>query len=124
MPWTQPSSPGAPWRALKTTSGAAATSRWATSRPMSMRVTRWPRLSSASATPPPLISDTSRSAAQPPIRTATCSLSTLTHPYALLIGVVGKHADTLNFPFELDPRMLAHTAADFLAERLDIRSLG
>src|SRR3546814_8462750 len=39
---------------------------------MSMRVTLWPRDSSASATPPPLISDTSRSADQPPIRTATC----------------------------------------------------
>src|SRR3954452_21710997 len=38
---------------------------------MSMRVTRSPRPSSASATPAPLISDTSRSEDQPPISTAT-----------------------------------------------------
>jgi hypothetical protein len=46
-------------------------SRSATSRPMSMRVTRWPRDSSALATPSPLISETGRSLDQPPIRTAT-----------------------------------------------------
>src|SRR6478672_2655538 len=121
-PWTLPSSPGVPWRALKTTSGCASRRRWATSRPMSIRVTRWPRHSSASATPPPLISDTSRSADQPPISTATCSLFTLIHPYRLLIGVVGRHAHALNFPFELYPGMRAHPAPDFLAQRLDVRS--
>ena len=42
MPCTEPSSPGEPWSALNTTSGAASASRAATSRPMSMRVTRWP----------------------------------------------------------------------------------
>src|SRR5690606_12684665 len=71
MPCTVPSSPGTPWRALNTTSGAASASRSATCRSMSIRVTRWLRDSSASATPLPLISETGRSLAQPPISTAT-----------------------------------------------------
>ena len=64
-------SPGEPWSALNTTSGAVSASRCATSRAMSIRVTRWPRSSSAEATPSPLISETDRSFDHPPIRTAT-----------------------------------------------------
>src|SRR6185437_3743987 len=74
MPCTVPSSPGTPWSALNTTSGFTSCNRSATSRSMSIRVTRWPRSSSALATPSPLVSDTGRSADQPPIRTATWSL--------------------------------------------------
>ena len=68
---------------------------------MSIRVTRWPRLSSASATPLPVVSDTSRSADQPPISTAMWSLSTscLAHSHAL------------DFPFELDAAMRLHAPA-------------
>jgi ActR/RegA family two-component response regulator len=71
MPCTVPSSPGVPCSALNTTSGAASARRNATSRPMSIRVTRWPRCSSALATPSPLVSETGRSLDQPPISTAT-----------------------------------------------------
>src|SRR4051812_32314447 len=104
-PWTVPSSPGVPCRALNTTSGLASRRRSATSRPMSMRVTRCPNPSSASATPAPLSSDTSRSDDQPPISTATCT---------------SRHSYALNFPFQLDAGMGFDPPPHFLAERLDI----
>ena len=73
-PCTDPSSPGVPWSALNTMSGVCFGKFGGNvMRPMSIRVTRWPRLSHASATPAPDVSDTSRSADQPPIRTATWS---------------------------------------------------
>ena len=71
-PCTVPSSPGTPCSALNTTSAFVSANRAATSRSISIRVTRCPRDSSALATPSPLMSETGRSADQPPIRTATC----------------------------------------------------
>src|SRR5580692_4927362 len=71
-PWIAPSSPGRPCSRLSATSGFAVLSASATSRSTSMRVTRKPCRSSASAQAVPERSDTSRSADQPPMRTATC----------------------------------------------------
>src|SRR4051794_27711073 len=76
---------------------------------MSIRVTRWPRPSSASATPAPLISDTSRSEDQPPISTATCT---------------SRHSHSLYLPFQHHTGILEHPPPHFLAERLDVRRFG
>ena len=74
---------------------------------MSIRVTRWPRLSSASATPLPLVSDTSRSADQPPISTDDMQ------PIHDSLPPAGS-------PIRDRRRLLAHAPAHFLAERLDV----
>src|SRR3981081_1667668 len=79
-PWMEPSSPGRPWRRLRAASGFAAASAAATLRSTSMRVTRRPWRSSASAQDLPERSDTSRSADHPPISTATCLVIVLPHP--------------------------------------------
>src|SRR6516225_7373367 len=73
-PCSVPSSPGRPCSMLRATSGLTVVSTAAMSRPTSMRVTRWPRRASASAQALPERNDISRSADQPPIRTATCLL--------------------------------------------------
>src|SRR5262245_22152535 len=59
---------------LRARSGLTVVSTAAMSRPTSMRVTRWPSRASASAQALPERNDISRSADQPPIRTATCLL--------------------------------------------------
>src|SRR3954464_4244054 len=71
MPCTQPSSPQAPCRALKQTSGFSLASTWARSRPASTRLTWAPSRSSASAHSRPETRLTSRSEERPPSRTAT-----------------------------------------------------
>src|SRR5438093_1524356 len=72
MPCSVPSSPGRPCSTLSATSGLTVPRTVAMSRPTSMRVTRYPSRTSASAQALPERSDTSRAADQPPIRTATC----------------------------------------------------
>src|SRR3954468_1954621 len=71
-PWTVPSSPYGPCRALNATSGRNAASTAPTSRSTSTRVTRYPSLSNASAHAFLEESDTGRSDENPPINTATC----------------------------------------------------
>src|SRR5262245_45920708 len=71
-PWIVPSSPGRPCSMLSATSGLRPASTVATSGFTSTRDTRNPPRSSASAQALPERRLTSRSADQPPIRTATC----------------------------------------------------
>src|SRR5690348_8684933 len=150
-PWIAPSSPGRPCSRLSAASGFAAPSAAATLRSTSIRVTRKPCRSSASAQAFPERSDTSRSADHPPIRTATCwviaqaSNARTTAPRTLIVpsplvrrehacasGGAGRrkwqpmrpssrYPDALDLPFELHARMLPHPAAHFLAQRLDVR---
>ena len=72
MPWTVPSSPGVPWSALNDHVGLQLGEA---GRDVVVHVELetlvQPRSRSASATPFPLVSDTSRSADQPPISTTT-----------------------------------------------------
>src|SRR5579883_873413 len=78
-PWIAPSSPGRPCSRLSATSGLRALSVWATSRSTSTRLTRKPPCrSSAAAQAAPERNETSRSADQPPMRTATCWV--MVHP--------------------------------------------
>src|SRR3954464_14068344 len=67
-----PSSPGLPCSRLSATSGFTSASLEATARSTSIRVTRKPARSAASAQALPDRSEISRSADQPPIKTATC----------------------------------------------------
>src|SRR5688572_21925407 len=115
---------------------------------MSIRVTRWPSDSSASATPAPEVSETSRSDDQPPIRTATWRVVTIPpsnrhsresgNPAALpgrrrsgipaFAGTTGKIEQELSrlvphplyLPLQFDPRMRLHPPAHFIAQRLDV----
>ena len=109
MPWTVPSSPGVPWSALNTTSGFSSASR---ARDVAVHVELGDvgpaALASASATPLPLVSDTSRSDDQPPISTTTWMIPVHSLP------------DPLDFPFEADVGFRLDAAADFLAQRLDV----
>src|SRR5215467_8566980 len=100
-PCSVPSSPGRPCSMLRATSGLTVVSTTAMSRPTSMRVTRWPRRASASAQALPERNDISRSADQPPIRTATCLLilrprrdaDSLVPPNRIEIGVGVERCD-------------------------------
>src|ERR1700680_2199308 len=113
MPWMVPSSPGRPCSTLKATSGLSLASTSATSRPTSMRATRWPWASSASAQALPERSEISRSADQPPIKTATCFILTLRSSRPA-------YSDPHDLPLELDAGISLHPPPHFLAERLDV----
>ena len=67
-----------------------------------------PRVRSASATPRPLVSETSRSDDQPPISTTTCKSLFIPLPTRWI-----SHSRVM-----LD--FCQHPAADFLAQRLDV----
>src|SRR4051794_2355986 len=105
-PCTVPSSPPRPCSALKTTSGlgeSAATSP-SRSRVTSIDQASKPSSSSAVVTSRPETSETSRSADQPPMRTAT----RLRAP------------DTLDLPLQHDAARLEDAGAHLLAEAFEI----
>src|SRR5690349_1343709 len=143
-PWIAPSSPGRPCSRLSAASGFAAPSAAATLRSTSIRVTRKPCRSSASAQAFPERSDTSRSADHPPISTATCWVMAFPSPQTLNVpspfvgrdrvcpsGGAGRckwqpmrpssrYPDALDLPLELHARMLPHPAPHVLAQGLDV----
>src|SRR5215468_9154312 len=143
-PCSVPSSPGRPCSMLRATSGLTVVSTAAMSRPTSMRVTRWPRRASASAQALPERNDISRSADQPPIRTATCLLilrpTCDADPLALLnrtgyrrpassvaIRRAGRarrstlrRSDPHDLPLELHAGIFFDASTHRLAQRLDV----
>src|ERR1700738_1210170 len=118
IPCRVPSSPGRPCKTLSATSGLTVASPAAISRPTSMRVTREPSRESASPQVLPERSDISRSADQPPIRTATCLL--IRSGPSRSLARFDCHADALDLPLEADARVLPHPHAYRLAQVLDV----
>src|SRR6266849_3446757 len=131
-PCSVPSSPGRPCSMLRATSGLTVVSTAAMSRPTSMRVTRWPRRESASAQALPERNEISRSADQPPIRTATCLLMlvgpTADSPRASIESRMGGtsrvrlfcRSDPLDLPFKLDVGILFDALAHGLAQIFEL----
>src|SRR5262249_49434085 len=117
-PCSVPSPPGRPCSMLRARSGLTVVSTAAMSRPTSMRVTRWPSRASASAQALPERSDISRSADQPPIRTATCLLICCRPSRSLAPFVC--HSDAFDLPLKADAGALLHPSAYRLAQSLDI----
>src|SRR5215472_14324709 len=141
-PCSVPSSPGRPFSMLRATSGLTVVSTAAMSRPTSMRVARWPRRASASAQALPECNDISRSADQPPIRTATCLLilrpicdaDCLYHSIGSIrragrarrVNIVTgakqplRHSDPHDLPLELHAGIIFDASTHRLAQRLDV----
>src|SRR5215510_518862 len=112
MPCNVPSSPGRPCSRLSATSGLSARSVAAISRFTSTRLTRYPERSSASAQALPERKDTSRSADQPPIKTATCFIAS------------AFHSNALDLPFQIDAGIRLYFLADRFAQSLDVGRAG
>src|SRR5712672_572105 len=122
-PWMAPSSPGRPCNRLRAASGFAAASAAATLRSTSMRVTRRPWRSSASAQDLPERSETSRSADHPPISTATCLVMIYPLPQGSIRGALAdspRDPDALDLPFQLHAGIFLHARPHGLAQCLDI----
>src|SRR5579863_3402836 len=121
-PWTQPSSPQAPWRALKQTSGFSLDNTAAMSRPASTRLTLAPSRSRASAQAAPETRLTSRSADSPPIRTATCKRARGAAFIRLaLTGFASRGStDAPDLPVQRDAGLGPDVGAHRLAQSLEI----
>src|SRR5215831_17677648 len=111
-PCKVPSSPGRPCSTLSATSGLRACSLVEISRLTSMRLTRKPIRSSASAQALPERNDTSRSADHPPMRTATC----------FILSAI--QTDSFDLPFQIDAGMRLHPLPHGFAQRFDVGRAG
>src|SRR5689334_13842212 len=113
----QPSSPHFPCSPLNATSGLRSARTSPIFRFTSMGVTLKPARRSASLQASPLARLTSRSADQPPMRTATwVNLGSRSG----IAGALHRNADALDFPIEFDARCLLDPVPDRLAELLDL----
>src|SRR5690349_1936596 len=113
----QPSSPHLPCSALKATSGLRSERTCGILRFTSTGVTWKPARRSASEQASPVERLTSRSADQPPIRTATWVKR---GSRSGMVGALRRNPNTLDLPVELDAGLVLYAMADGLAQFFDL----